>query len=201
MTEVNTNTLKEDGGSSNVRSAPKRWRLAVLGIIVAVAVAALLAWPASRLFYSQLVLTTCFRDAGGLQAGAEVRIAGVQVGRIRKVRAQPENHDCPAFIEMALTTPYELKVPGDSITTTQTAGVLGGTYLEIDASGASGPPIRNGGELKSRQPEQVTPGQWFGILDKSLETLDRKLETLDKSSSKGPCPGGNKGKGAHFSKP
>ncbi|PYX91209.1 MAG: hypothetical protein DMG71_20745 [Acidobacteria bacterium] len=161
----------------------------------------ILAWPASRLFYSQLVLTTCFRDAGGLQAGAEVRIAGVQVGRIRKVRAQPENHDCPAFIEMALTTPYELKVPGDSITTTQTTGVLGGTYLEIDSSGASGPPVRSGAELKSRQAERVTPGQWLGMLDKNLEKLDRRVETLDKNSSKEPCRARNKVTGAQANKP
>ena len=172
----------------------RRWRLAVLGVIIAVALAAILASSASKFSYSELKLTTCFRDAGGLQSGAEVRIAGVRVGRVKTIRAQPGNHSCPAWAEMVLATPYELKVGSDSIATTQSAGLLGGTYIEIDSSKASGPAVMNGGELTSRSSEQVSAGRL-------LDELNDKLNTLDKTLRKEPCEAGRDSKGAQSGKP
>jgi ABC-type transporter Mla subunit MlaD len=52
---------------------------------------------------------------------------------------------------MVIETPYELKIPRDSVASTATAGVLGETYVEIDVSEASGQPIQAGGQLPSKE--------------------------------------------------
>jgi ABC-type transporter Mla subunit MlaD len=114
-----------------------------------------------------LRLNTCFQDVSGLRAGAKVQVAGVEVGAVRDVRAQPMDKACPGAVEMDLHTPYELKVPMDSVASTANVA-FGGTYLEIDISGTSGPPIQNGGRLPSKESVKFT-----------AETLDRALEAAE----------------------
>jgi len=60
-----------------------------------------------------LLLKTYFQDAHGLRAGAPVRVAGVDVGRVTEVRVRPELKEHAAEVRMSLQTPYELKIPED----------------------------------------------------------------------------------------
>lgn len=115
----------------------------------------------------KLVVNTCWQDADGLRTGAKVRIAGVDVGFARVVRAQPQERACPVAVEMAFTTDYELKIPADSVVSTATAGILGETLLDIDVSQASGRPIVNRGLLPSRQQEKLSAEKILNSLDKS----------------------------------
>jgi len=105
---------------------------------------------------ASLRLNTCFQDASGLRSRAKVRLAGVDIGTVREVKARPDNKACPAAVEMEIQTPYELKVPRDSVASTATAGILGETYLVIDASQASGPFAHNGDQLPSKESVKVT---------------------------------------------
>jgi ABC-type transporter Mla subunit MlaD len=105
--------------------------------------------------HSRQDLKSCFDDAGGLRAGGAVRIAGVDVGTVRSIRANPQNKNCPAEVEMALATTYEIRIPKDSIAETSTAGLLGEVYVNIDTMQTSGAPIENYGSLKSK-PSKAT---------------------------------------------
>jgi ABC-type transporter Mla subunit MlaD len=51
---------------------------------------------------------------------------------------------------MALATAYEIRIPRDSTTGIETAGLLGEVYVFIDTTQASGAPIENYGYLKSK---------------------------------------------------
>jgi len=140
------------------RSGPR-----VTILIVAVGLGALAVfWIPKLSFGPSLRLNTCFQDVNGLHAGAKVRMAGVDVGAVRNVRAQPTDKACPGAVEMELRTPYELKIPRDSVASIATAGVLGPTFLETDVSGASGPTIQAGGQLPSRESEKFTPAPSIG---------------------------------------
>jgi hypothetical protein len=55
----------------------------------------------------------------------------------------------------------------DSVASTANVA-FGGTYLEIDISGTSGPPIQNGGRLPSKESVKFT-----------AETLDRALKAAE----------------------
>lgn len=90
-----------------------------------------------------------FQDAGGLQAGAPVRVAGVNVGKVTTVRVRPELRDHPVEVLMLLQTSYDLRIPNDAVVTLESAGMLGQTYPEIDIRSATGPPLEDGGTLKT----------------------------------------------------
>jgi ABC-type transporter Mla subunit MlaD len=91
----------------------------------------------------RLVLRACFDNVQGLREGARVRISGVYVGRVTKVRARPDNKLCPADVEMKLVTRYELMVPTDAIALIGSAGLLGEQFVDIDVQDAKGPPATN----------------------------------------------------------
>jgi ABC-type transporter Mla subunit MlaD len=138
--------------------------LAIVAFGTLVLSAALWFSPSS---HTRLTLTTCLQDAAGLRAGAPVRIAGVDVGRVKSVTARPEQSACPADVEMAFTVGYGLRIPRDSVATTATDGVLGPTYIEIETTQAIGSAVENGGILPSRETRQM-----------SLSEMARALQAL-----------------------
>ena len=111
---------------------------ALVGCVVAGLVGLLLVWSPRG---HQIVVKAYFSNAMGLRPGARVRLAGIDIGSVTTVRARPEMKEAPAEVLMALTPSYELKIPNDSTATLSTAGILGETYVAIDASHASGAPI------------------------------------------------------------
>ncbi len=122
-------------------------KAAIIAVVIAVlAVALLFGYP--RLLTHRIDLTVYFQNANGLRAGAPVRLAGVDVGTVTSVRARPEMQAAPAEVMLQLRTPYELRIPNDSTVSLATAGVLGEPFAEINVTGTSGPPVKNGGILK-----------------------------------------------------
>ncbi len=86
-------------------------RKSLLVLMIVIGLAAVGSLFINPLRYSRQDIKSCFNDAGGLRAGASVRIAGVEVGTVRSVRANPQNKNCPAEVEMALATTYENQNP------------------------------------------------------------------------------------------
>jgi len=132
------------GDSTEGKPTPL-WRKWGLGLVVVAAIAAAVSFAFLHCASSRLLILTCLSDAQGLREGAEVRFAGVQVGFVRSVRARPDDKQCPADVEMAISPGYPIRIPQDSIVVAETAGVLGPTLLEINAREASGPPVENRG--------------------------------------------------------
>ncbi len=165
-------------------------RKLILGLIVAVGMVAIGSLFVNRLRYSHHDLKSCFDDAGGLRAGAPVRIAGVDVGTVHSVRANPQNKTCPAEVEMVLATSYEIRVPRDSIVEIETAGLLGEAYVNIDTTQASGAPIENYGYLKSKHARStLSLGEQVRAADVALR-LVQALKEAEKEVPKdaGPAP-------------
>src|SRR5258708_704379 len=127
-------------------------------VLVAIAGAAIALALARPTTHSQ-VIKCYFKDAAGLQLQSRVRLAGVDIGAVSSVRVVPEKRDYPAEVVMTLQTPYELRVPEDAIVTVESAGVLGQTFLQINIGAATGPPLRSGGELKTRSSGNATTEQ------------------------------------------
>jgi ABC-type transporter Mla subunit MlaD len=147
-------------------------RKSVLLLMVIVGLAAIGSLFIKPLRYSRHDIKSCFDDAGGLRVGAAVRIAGVEVGTVRSVRADPQNKNCPAEVEMVLATTYEIRIPKDSIAETNTAGLLGEVYVNIDTTQASGTPIENYGYLKSK------PSKTALSLEDQLKAADAMLRLV-----------------------
>lgn len=148
----------------------KVWRVAaVVGLGVAALIPLVLRSTSHR-----LIVKAYFTNAEGLRNGAPVRAAGVEIGTVKSVRVRPELRELPVEVVMVLSPPYEIKIPNDSVATLQTAGVLGGTYVEIDSAAASGPAIGNNAVLQSRPMAQMSTEQFFERLNKTLGILEKK---------------------------
>ena len=134
-----------------------QWSQLKVGITVVVAgitLAALIFLMSNTggLFTGKIILKSYFFDAQGLREGAPVRLSGVDVGNIKKIRVVPNKPEAPVEVSMKVSTKYDFALHKDSVTQLSTAGVLGETYINIDSSKATGAPARDGeaaGELRS----------------------------------------------------
>jgi phospholipid/cholesterol/gamma-HCH transport system substrate-binding protein len=152
-----------------------RWKSFRLAALVGVAVLVLLLVVLRPLGH-KLVVKAYFTNALGLRAGAPVRLAGVDIGSVKSVRARPELKEAPVEVVMVLNPPYELKIPNDSTVLVETAGVLGETYVDIDAASGSGPPIGANAVLKTKPTVQLTTEQ---VIEKLREVLGKKTCDCD----------------------
>jgi len=110
-----------------------------------------------------------FQDARGLKGGAPVRVAGVDVGSVTSVRARPDQPDRPAEVMLLLQTTYELKIPNDSVVTLEMGGLLGDAFAAIDTKKTNGPPLEDGGTLKTREADWPTRQELLDCLSNLAE--------------------------------
>lgn len=123
-------------------------KVAKIAMVVAVPLV-LIFFLAPRAQHHRITLKAYFTNGMGLRAGAPVRLAGVDIGSVKSVHAMPELKQFPVKVVIAIDAPYPVRIPSDSTANLETAGVLGETYVDINAAVASGPPISDGGTLKT----------------------------------------------------
>jgi len=140
----------------------------LVGVVLITLIALLLE---RKPFGHEIVIKAYFSDAMSLRAGASVRLAGVDIGSVKSVRARPELKEAPAEVVMVLAPSYELKIPNDSTASLTTAGILGETYVQIDAARASGPPLEANAVLKTIPTTQLSTHE---LLEKVEEMVSEK---------------------------
>ena len=92
------------------------------------------------------MLTARFDNAGALPAGAEVRIAGVPVGRV--VDSTIDAKTFQAVVRFTIQP--TIKLPSDSSATVSTGGLLGSPFLSL-APGGSETDLKDGGQVTITQ--------------------------------------------------
>ena len=130
------------------------------------------------MFTSKISVVSYFPDAGGLREGAPVRLAGVDIGNVKKIRIVRDRVVDPVEVTMKVKTQYDFDLRKDSKTILTTAGVLGETYINIDSSGAKGPPVHDGDVLESKE----VPGydDVVRAANSSLQNMDVLLKRMDR---------------------
>jgi len=68
-----------------------------------------------------------FANTGGLNNGATVMLAGVNVGRVEGIRLEPA--DFSAIVEMRIRTAVQL--PADTMASIKTSGLIGDKYVAL----------------------------------------------------------------------
>jgi phospholipid/cholesterol/gamma-HCH transport system substrate-binding protein len=132
------------------------------------------------LFTPRITLKSYFDNAQGLRVGAPVRLSGVDIGNVSKIRIVPDRDKqvTPVEVTMKVSTKFIYDMRRDSVTSLETAGVLGETYLDIDSTQAVAPPVRDGDTL----PTQVHPdfNQVVRASQSTLQNLDALLKRADR---------------------
>ncbi len=132
------------------------------------------------LFTSRITLKSYFDNAQGLRPGAPVRLSGVDIGNVTKIIIVPDKEKqlTPVEVLMKVSTKYSYAIHRDSVTSLETAGVLGETFLDIDSLQALGPPAHDGDTL----PTEVHPdfNQVVRASQGTLENMDLLLKRADR---------------------
>ena len=85
-----------------------------------------------------------FSNSGGLKSGSSVVIAGVEVGRVKRIALD----DYQA--KVVLNIPLNVKIQEDAIASIKTKGLIGEKYVEITPGGAD-ELIEPGGRIRDTQ--------------------------------------------------
>ena len=132
------------------------------------------------LFTPRITVKSYFDNAQGLRPGAPVRLSGVDIGNVSHIRIVPDKdkQQTPVEVTMKLTTKYIYAMRRDSVTSLDTAGVLGETFLDIDSSQAVGAPLQDGDTLQT----QVHPdfNQVVRASQSTLQNMDALLKRADR---------------------
>jgi phospholipid/cholesterol/gamma-HCH transport system substrate-binding protein len=107
-------------------------------------------------FTKRYSLKTYLSEASGLREGAEVRLAGVAVGNVKRVQISPYTDRSRAVeIIMAVSRNYQQEIRADSVASIETVGLLGESYVNITRGGRSQEVLPDGGVLKSSEGAEI----------------------------------------------
>src|SRR5579863_4593015 len=132
------------------------------------------------LFTPRITIKSYFDNAEGLREGAPVRLSGVDIGNVTHISIvnAKDKQQTPVEVVMKVSTKYSYGMRRDSVTSLETAGVLGETYLDIESSQAIGPVVQDGDTL----PTQVHPdfNQVVRSSQSTLQNMDALLKRADR---------------------
>ena len=130
------------------------------------------------LFTHRITLKSYFDNAQGLRPGAPVRLSGVDIGNVTKIRIVSDKQLTPVEVTMKVSTKYLYGMRRDSQTSLETAGVLGETYIDIDSAQAVAPIVQDGDTL----PTLVHPdfNQVVRASQGTLQNLDALVKRADR---------------------
>lgn len=159
-----------------------RWSELRVGITVIVAsvtlaVVLFLMSGTTGLFTPRIVLHSYFDNAEGLRPGAPVRLSGVDIGNVTQIRIAPGRPLTPVEVTMKVSTKYGYDLRTDSVSSLDTAGVLGETYIDINSTQATGLPAKSGDVL----PTEVHPdfNQVVRASQGTLENMNALIKRAD----------------------
>jgi phospholipid/cholesterol/gamma-HCH transport system substrate-binding protein len=137
----------------------ERGRKLRVGLFVLIGLAAFLSMiyalgARARLFEPRFTVSAEFTEVGGLVEGATVRLAGVQIGRVRAVRL-PSEPGGKVRVDMTIARQFGDRVRKDSVARIETQGLLGDRIIEISVGTAAAPPVRPNDLIASTDPFDI----------------------------------------------
>lgn len=151
-----------------IKTAPSPLRLAALiGFVLSCVVVLLYLWISfggSLPFAAQgYRINVAFPEANELATGADVRIAGVNVGKV--VALRPDPADSRTLATLQLSRQYAPR-PRDTRATLRIKTLLGETYVQLSAGDPSSGELRDRGRIPDGQVEpQVDLDQILAVFD------------------------------------
>jgi phospholipid/cholesterol/gamma-HCH transport system substrate-binding protein len=107
-------------------------------------------------FSRRYTLKAYTSEAGGLREGAQVRLAGVAVGNLKRVQISPYPERARAVeLVMSVARTYQKDIRADSIASIETVGLLGESYVNLTRGSPGQEVIPDGGVLKSSEEADI----------------------------------------------
>src|SRR5271165_2864530 len=131
------------------------------------------------LFTKKIFIRAYVDNAGGLRVGAPVRLEGVDVGNVVRIRVvhDPLRKLAPVEVVMKITTKYKETMRSDCRVSLNTAGVLGEVFVDVDCRQAKGGPLVTGAELPTEDVPQLQ--DVVRASQGTLQNVDTLVKRLD----------------------
>jgi phospholipid/cholesterol/gamma-HCH transport system substrate-binding protein len=160
-----------------------QWSQLKVGSLVLVALAALvfiifrMSTTTGGIFAKKIRLICYFQNAGGLAPGSQVTLEGVTIGNVTRIQVVPGHNPDPVEVIMSVGNQFRKGLHTDSVAAITQAGVLGNSYVDIDSTHATGPPVANGTVLKASG--SPTLQDVIGGANSSITTVDTLIKKID----------------------
>jgi phospholipid/cholesterol/gamma-HCH transport system substrate-binding protein len=146
-------------------------------LLVLAAVVIFLLGKRSLLFEDQVELRTSFPSASGLRVGAQVRLAGVQVGQVSAIEFGEDPRDQRIYVTLRIRKDALQRVTTDSKARIDSMGLLGDKIIDVSV-GVTGTPVEPGALL-----EGVAPPEYLALLDTAHDAL-RDIRSITRRLNK-----------------
>lgn len=124
--------------------------LFVTGLMALLAVSIFVLGGSSNLLESRYKLNGAWADVAGLQEGAVVRLAGIDIGEVSKVQISQDLGVKQIMVELDIMEKYKERIRTDSEARIDTVGVLGDKYVAL-TMGSVGQPVLEDGDWLTTQ--------------------------------------------------
>jgi phospholipid/cholesterol/gamma-HCH transport system substrate-binding protein len=132
------------------------------------------------IFTRHYTLKAYLASAGGLREGADVRLTGIYVGSVAKIRISPyPDKERGVELDLKIARRFQNEIRADSVASVNTVGLLGDSYVDVTRGTAAQEPLANGGTLKSAEKADITAVmQNTNQVITNLNALSTKLEDI-----------------------
>ena len=119
-------------------------------------------------------------SAGDLREGAQVRLAGISVGNVAKIRISPyPDRQRAVELDLKIARTYQNDIRADSVASLETVGLLGDSYVDITRGTSGQAPIADNGALKTAQKADIAAVvQNTNEVIMNLNALSAKLDDI-----------------------
>jgi phospholipid/cholesterol/gamma-HCH transport system substrate-binding protein len=108
------------------------------------------------LFTRHYTLKAYMASAGDLREGADVRLAGIYVGSVTKIRISPyTDKERAVQLDLKIARSFQSEIRADSVGSVNTVGMLGDSYVDVTRGTAAQPPLANGDTLKTAEKADI----------------------------------------------
>ena len=164
----------------------RAFRLGIFVVAGLLLFAAAVFWIGSKrmMFRSTYRLNAEFAQAAGLGQGAQVRVAGIQKGTVRKIDL-PKAPGQKVRVEMDLDSDTRNVVKQDSGAAIHNEGLMGDEFVEISVGTDQAPSVKDNDALEGTPPVQISDliRKADGILDSAGGAVNNLTTTTGNINS------------------
>jgi phospholipid/cholesterol/gamma-HCH transport system substrate-binding protein len=171
----------------DVRWSQLKVGLVALASLSLLAITIFLVTGQTGFFTETVTLHTYSSDAAGLKTGAVVRLAGVDVGNVRRVQLSGRTDPDEAVVmDLEVGKRFMPDIRSDSRVMLAAEGLLGERYINITKGTAQGQQLQDGGTVPFRQTAEFSElvGGSRDLLD-NLNVLTTRLNSIVGSIDEG----------------
>jgi phospholipid/cholesterol/gamma-HCH transport system substrate-binding protein len=160
----------------------------IVGALLVLAAGVFLIGSKEFLFSSTYTLRADFKNVGGLDNGAQVRVGGIPEGTVKRI-VLPKRPDEQVIILMNMQHATQDVLKKDSVASIKSEGLLGDKYVEISFGSDEAPRLKNGDTIASAAPMDISDliqktDQLLGTAQGALQNVEGAADNMKSISAK-----------------